>query len=50
MNARKRTSLIKSLEDRNRELTEQLEAAYGRLAIGELKPGAPRKISMQVKT
>jgi hypothetical protein len=41
---------IKSLEHRNRELTEQVEAAYGRLAVGELKSGVLRKMSMQVKT
>jgi hypothetical protein len=41
---------IKTLEDRNRELTEQLEATYGRLAVEQLKPGFLRKMSMQVKT
>jgi hypothetical protein len=28
---------VKTLEDRNRELTEQLEAAYGRLVAGQSK-------------
>jgi hypothetical protein len=40
---------IKTPEDRNRELTEQLEAAYGKLAVAELKPRSLRKTTMQVK-
>jgi hypothetical protein len=37
---------IKTLEDRNRELTEQLEVAYGRLAVAQVKLGSKRKTSM----
>jgi hypothetical protein len=31
---------IKTLEERNRELTEQLQAAYGRLVVVQLKSGS----------
>jgi hypothetical protein len=40
---------IKTLEDRNRELTEQLEAAYGRLAVAQLKPGLLQKRQCRLK-
>jgi hypothetical protein len=35
---------IKSLEDGNRDLKEQLEAAYGRLAVTEPKAQAARRL------
>lgn len=35
---------IKTLEERNRELTEQLEAAYGRLAVGAPKAKPARRL------
>ncbi len=35
---------IKTLEDRNRELTEQLEAAYGRLAVAIPKAKPARRL------
>jgi hypothetical protein len=35
---------IKTLEDRNRELTEQLEAAYGRLAVAVPKAKLARRL------
>jgi len=35
---------IKTLEERNRELTEQLEAAYGRLAVATPKAKPARRL------
>jgi Family of unknown function (DUF6262) len=41
---------VKTLEDGNRELREQLEAVYGRLAVAQFEPRSSQNTSMEDKT